>query len=182
MSFNIELANNIITILSSVTLVEEDITNWAEVIHQLNFDDDPCNFSLTYDGHDYSGIVYKLVGETQIILEFTEFNIVIGSGQCLIVDCDSNIIDEVGCVNTNITNINLDTRLAILDDNGCLNGYITMNQLITIVATQLDIPESLCDLIGGNIPSGSMVAGDRILTTSGTCTLKSVPQSDLTCP
>lgn len=182
MSFNIELAINIISNSNLVILTNLDITNWDNVILEVGLSDEPCNFYISYDGHDYEGIVYKNVGETQVILEFTDNSIVIGSGQCIIVDCDLDTVIADECVNTNISSLNSDTRLMIVDDNGCPEGYITLNQLLVYLEVRLGIPADLCDLLGGNIPQGNLTGSDRILTTSGTCTLKSVPQSDLACP
>ena len=61
--------------------------------------------------------------------------------------------------------------------------YVTVAGLLVHLSVALDIPTSLCDLLNvAQIPQGSLVAADRILTTTTGCTLKSVPQSEFVCP
>lgn len=161
-------------------LTEPDVENWLSIIALITTD--PCDFEVHYNDQIYTGSIAKTVDETTLQVAFDDNSIALPSGMCLLVTCNVEDPGEDGCYPNVITPVSLDQRLMALDESGCPIGFITVQDILNFITIQLDIPETLCDLIPGNsIPEGALVAGDRVLTTNDGCNLKSVPQSDIVC-
>lgn len=162
-------------------LVESDISNWDDVIDLITTT--PCDFEIHYNDSIITGSIAKSVDELTLLVGFDDSNIALPGGMCLIVNCAGVQPNDHECFPDVQQSINVQSRLLFLDQNNCPVGYITLQQVINLVEAQLNIPQTLCDLITDGIPEGNLVASDRIVTTTGdpACTLKSVPQSQVVC-
>lgn len=135
---------------------------------------DECIATLSYSGEKYSGAA-AAVGSSLVVSFDSKVNVPAGS--CIDIECkDKEEFKENFCKNTQFE-VTDDTKIAILDDDGCLKGWIKLSDIIT----KVEHPKSLCDLYGGPIPHGNLVASDKILTISDDCMVKTVPMSDIVC-
>lgn len=168
---------------STHALTSADVTNFADVTAQLTTT--PCAFSLRYNSINYTGNIAESADGLALLVAFTSpTNVALPAGLCLNVTCSAAAVtqDPVVCPNAAQTAA-ADTKLAVLGPDGCPVGFITLADIIAQVTSGLNIPTTLCDLIPGNqIPTGTLVAADRILTTQNGCDLKSVPQTAIRCP
>lgn len=181
MSLTVKVINALVG--SSHILTEPDVSNWPEIIDDVTTDQ--CNFTLEYNGDTYTGGIAKTVDGLQLMIAFDNPVIALPGGMCLVVTCLVDNPGMNGCYPNLIQDYNQFIRLMAVDENGCPIGYIFVQELITEIASQLNIPTTLCELIGDEgIPEGIRVASDRVLVTSGdpACTLKSVLQDDFLCP
>lgn len=165
----------------SHVLSEVDVSNWVDIIGLVTTT--PCDFEIHYNGDVLTGSIAKSGDGLSLLVGFNDPNTALPGGMCLLVDCNTSepVID--GCVPNRVTQIDMSTRFMMVDNRGCPVGYVWLNDIFDFIASELDIPRTLCDLISDGIPTGNLVAGDRILTTTGdpACTLKSVPQNDVVC-
>ena len=163
-------------------LTQADVDNWADVTAQLTTTS--CAFSLVYNSITYTGNIAESSDGQALLVVFTSpVNVALPSGLCLSVTCSAAATSQpsVVCPNAAQT-LTATTQFAVLGPNGCVIGHVTLADIIAQVTAGLNIPSTLCDLIPtGSIPTGSLVAADRVLTTQNGCDLKSVPQTDLTC-
>lgn len=152
------------------------IDNWDDVIGLIT--EESCPFTLTYEDVLYEGFIGKSEDGLMLLVAFADDDIVLPSDMCLIVNCaEAAAPDDCPNVKQVVTD---ETKISVLGEDGCPIGFITVEDLKAFILE--DVPTTLCDLIGGSIPEGNLVAGDRILTTSGDCTLKSILQDDIKCP
>jgi len=181
MSLTVKVINALVG--PSHILTEPDVSNWSEIIDDVTTDQ--CTFTLEYDGTIYTGGIAKTVDDLQLMVAFDSPVIALPGGMCLIVTCLVDNPGMNGCHPNPIQDYSQIIRLMAVDENGCPNGYIFVQGLIVEIASQLNIPTTLCELIGAEgIPEGVRIASDRVLVTSGdpACTLKSVSQDDFLCP
>lgn len=182
MSTTVNVINSLVG--PSHVLTEDDISNWVDVIDLI--DTTPCAFELKYNDVTYTGSIAKTVDELTILVGFDSELIALPGGMCLIADCSVVVGEDPTCYPTRVFRpLKLDDGILITDLDGCVIGHSFMSDLIVLIRQHIDVPGSLCELIGsGAIPTGNLVASDRILTTSSipNCSLKSVPQSDVVCP
>lgn len=177
MTITVEIIDPIVG--PSHTFAESDVANWADIIDLITTD--PCDFVIEYDGQEYAGAIAKSNDGLSLLVAFEDDLIALPSGMCLIVTCEDEDPGEDGCYPNEITQLNLTDRLMVTDENGCPIGNVSLQTLVDFIEGELNIPGTLCDLLGGPIPEGNLVAQDRIVTTSDGCNLKSVPQSDVVC-
>lgn len=171
-----------------VCLEPAEVDNWSDVISNLPTDKE-CTFEFYYGGFGYTGAVSLIEDGSQLCILFDQDHIALPSNMCLDVtcgdSCDPQEENETGCPNNEIE-ITDETKFAILDEDGCPKGYLTFADLKTEVIKCIkveDLDFKLCDLFPDNeIPQGDLVVSDRILTTGGNCSFKSVSQTDLKCP
>lgn len=189
MTTTVKTTSHIIDTGGMNVLREDDVENFEQVLELINDIDsnDPCTFVVDYDDNEYTGTITTAgVNNTELRVIFDQSNVVLPSGVCMAVtcypcDCDGKP-DHTHCYENNITPVTANTRLLVLDNSGCPDGFVTMSQILDFIQSELDIPTSLCELLGvSQIPQGGLTASDRILVTSGLCDLKSVPQSDVLC-
>lgn len=162
-------------------LSESDISNWIDIIDLITTT--PCDFEIHYNGDVLTGSIVKSGDGLSLLIGFNNPNTALPGGMCLLVDCNLDDPEVNGCYPERIL-VNTILNLRATDPSGCSIGWVQFNDMVTYIKNQLDIPQTLCDLIAsGSIPEGNLTAGDRILTTTGdpACSLKSVPQSDVVC-
>ena len=158
------------------------ISNWGDIIDDIPFTS--CPFTMVYDNNVYTGVIAKSVGGNALQIVFDNPYVLAPPGMCIEVICDdvSAPVDETTCFDNDVSPLTSDTRLAVLNDEGCPIGYVTLADLTQDIINNINIPTSLCDLMGvSEIPQGPLLASDRVITTSGGCTLKSVLLTDVTC-
>lgn len=158
---------------------EAQISNWVDVINVLTTES--CDFEITYDDVTYTGGISKSEDGTKLLVVFDASDVALPSGLCLIVDCADGLPVEE-CPNSPQT-VSAETKLSVLGSDGCPIGFVTGDDLKELIIDCIKNSSiTLCDILDGGIPEGSLTAQDRVVTTSGECTLKSVPQSDIKCP
>jgi len=157
-------------------LQEEDVSNWSDIIDLITVA--PCDFEIEYNNAVYTGTIAKTMDELTLLVAFNIEEIVLPGGMCMFVICQGGDEPDDGCYPNELINIDADQRLMAVDEDGCPIGYITIQQILDLVDQNLNIPGTLCELLGGPIPEGNLVAQDRIVTTTDGCDLKSVPQGD----
>lgn len=172
--------------LTGVThcLDADDILNFTEVTEAIEPDAD-CDFTVSHNGTDYSGTVTKSTDGKKILLAFTQDSIALPSGLCIeyhCEDCEDTDGGEDVCPNAELA-LTDETKLSILNEQGCPVGYVTFAKLKEAILGEVTLTDlNFCDLFpDSEIPQGALVASDRVLTTGGGCSLKSVPQSDIAC-
>lgn len=161
-------------------LVESDISNWDDIIDLITTT--PCDFEIHYNDSIITGSIAKSGDGLTLLVGFDNANTVLPGGMCLLVDCNVDDGSTDICAPTRVP-VQLDSRIMVVDENGCPLGYALLLDVMDAIKDYLDIPNSICDLLVNGIPEGNLVAGDRIVTTTGNpaCTLKSVPQSQVVC-
>jgi len=162
-------------------LVESDVSNWSDIISLVTTD--PCDFEIHYNGNVLTGSIAKSSDGLTLLVGFDDPDIALPGGMCLLVTCASSTPPVHECYPDTEITVTTDSKLLVLDETNCPIGFVRLDDLIDLIRTELDIPQTLCDLITDGIPTGNLVAGDRILTTTGdpACTLKAVPQSQVVC-
>lgn len=178
MSTNVQI--NIPLVGPTHFLNEADIANWDDVILQI--EETPCFFEIFYNGDNFPGQISRSADRLTLNVAFVDEEIALPSGMCMFVNCFVDPPGENGCFPNQVVDIDEDTRLMVVDENGCGIGWTSLADIVALIQQQLNIPQTLCDLIGPDgIPEGNLVAGDRIVTTTNGCDLKSVPQDQVVC-
>lgn len=164
-------------------LTSECVIDWGGVTAQIP-SGDTCTFSVNHNGFDYSGIIAMAADNLALLVVFDQTDVMLPSGVCFYLDCsqDIDLPDELpDYCNKTVGVLTDDTKLAILDDDGCPAGYILFSTLKADIIAAAKADLNFCDFFPTGIPEGDLVVSDRVLTTTGTCALKSVPMSDITC-
>lgn len=167
----------------SHALNEAEVNDFAGIALVLTTT--PCTFEFDYNGDTYTGSIALSEDGLRILIVFNTppLYTTLPAGMCLQVTCTevSEGDNDIVCPNAPQT-LDTDTKFAVLNEDGCQVGFVTFADIVAEILPLLDIPTTLCDLIaGGIIPSGPLVAADRVLTTQNGCDLKSVPQTDIVC-
>lgn len=175
MKYSVEISTALVG--GTHVLSSDNVNNWVDIIDDITTT--PCVFSVEYNGVEYTGAISKSIDGTKLLVAFDSQDIVLPGGVCLEVSCAEEMI-PVDCPNEHVDLVK-ETKLSVLDEDGCPIGFITFGDILAIIEDL--IPDSLCDLLGvEEIPVGNLTASDKILTTSGGCTIKAVPTSDIVCP
>lgn len=163
-------------------LSPSDVLEWHEVIAFLQTKEEACDFSFYYDGEEYTGKINYDKTLDKVILSFGNDKVVLPSMMCLTTTCVPCVVTREPCPHDE-TVLDDDTKIAILDEQGCPTQFVLFSALKENILK--DVKIKFCDLFpDGQITQGSLVAGDRLLTTNPTldgCGVKSVPVTDIVC-
>lgn len=155
---------------------ETEVENWEAIKFDIPLD--ATSFTLAYNNYVYNGTLARSEDNLKLLVLFAE-HVALPSGLCMMIECQTTDVNE-DCITNQLVEITDETKLMVLNSEGCPAAYLTVGNLKEYLRQELVQPD-WCEMIGGFIPQGNLVASDRILTTSGGCTLKSVPITDINC-
>lgn len=188
---------NMVTLIplvgNSHCLSQTDVTNFESVISKLQ-SVQQVDISFQYNDVSYTGVMTASDDDLKLLIVIDNECVALPKGQCIEIACDSTDADTCDLIAGTLSD---STLLGIVGDDGCVSQTISYAQLKSELLSELQnsgsgdptsMPDSFsfCDLFpDGQIPSGSLVAGDMILTVDGQgdtpCAFKAVPITDITC-
>ena len=188
-----KIVTNIPLVGNSHCLSADDVTNFDQAIELLtNCSDTVVDIQFMYDEILYTGSMAKSDDDLMLLLVITNGCVALPQGQCIEFECsdeDSTSSDDMTC-DLEAVSLSDDTLLVVMGDDGCPSAtvsYATLkDSIVSEVRDSLLSDINFCDFFpNGEIPSGSLLAGDQILTSDSqgdTCSFKLVPTTDIVCP
>lgn len=154
----------------TVALTSSNVQEWTDLVNSIT-DNGVYDLFVEYNGVRYNGNISRYDNNGVGYAVVFDRSVVLPAEVCLHVNIPT-AVDS--CPNVRI-NITTDTKLQVVGDDGCPIGWVTVSDILGLITQP-----TFCDLLG-TIPSGSLIASDKVLTTSGGCSIKAVNQSDITC-